>query len=97
MPDEENVDELVDKLINEVLAKSEKEDEEIKKRAPKPFRYLTDQEEIKAELAQATPISVMRKPFTENFVEDELAILGLGDIDTIENVIRKHEASRKFK
>jgi hypothetical protein len=30
-------------------------------------------------------------------VEDTMAIVGLGDVDAIESVIRKHEASRKFK
>jgi len=99
MSAEETVDELVDKAIDEVLAKSEKDNEEIKKRKPKPFRYLTKEEEIKAELTPEveTPTSVMKEPTTPKIVEDELAILGLGDVDIIENVIKRHEASRKFR
>lgn len=99
MSAEETVDELVDKAIDEALARSERDSEDIKSRKPKPFRYLTDKEEIQAELTpdETTPTSVMKEPTETNIVEDQLAILGLGDVDTIENVIRKHEASRKFR
>jgi hypothetical protein len=98
MSAEETVDELVDKAIDEALARAGKDSEDIKKRKPKPFRYLTE-EEIKAELTpeEETPASVMKEPTVPNVVEDQLAILGAGDVDTIENVIRKHEASRKFR
>lgn len=97
MPTDETIDELVDKAIDEALEKSDTE-EEIKKRRPKPFRYLK-KEEIQAELSteEPAPISVMKEPATPQIVEDELAILGLGDIETIENVLKKHEASKKFK
>jgi hypothetical protein len=97
MSTEEKVDKLINKLIDEALAKSEKDNDDIKKRKPEPFRYLTDREEIKAELAQQTSVSIMKKSTSTKIVEDKLAILGLGDIDTIENVIRKHEASRKIR
>jgi hypothetical protein len=99
MPTKETIDELVDKAIDEVLAKSDKDSEDIKKRKPKPFRYLTNDEEIQAELSpeDETPVSVMQESSTTKIVKNQLAIIGLGDVDTIENVIRKHEASRKFK
>ena len=97
MQGKETVDELISKLIDDALAKSEKDSDDIKKKRPKPFRYLTDREEIKAELAQQTSVSIMKKTTSTKIVEDQLVILGLGDIDTIENVIRKHEASRKLR
>ncbi len=99
MPPDEEVDELVDKAIDEVIAKAGSRDDEIKKRKPKPFRYLTDKEDIQAELTrgEANPVSVMGKAPAAKIVEDKLAVLGLGDVETIENVIRKHQASRKFK
>jgi len=97
MQGKETVDELINKLIDDALAKSEKDSDDIKKKRPKPFRYLTDREEIKAELAQQTSVSIMKKTTSTKIVEDQLVILGLGDIDTIENVIRKHEASRKLR
>jgi len=98
MSAEDTIDELVDKVIDDVLKKSDNDLEEIKKRRPKPFRYLTDQEEIKAELSseEATPVSVMKEPTTAKIVDEKLAVLGLGDVDKIENIIRKHQASRKF-
>lgn len=98
MSAEETVDELVDKAIDEALARAGRDSEDIKKRKPKPFRYLTD-EEMKAELTpeETTPVSIMKESTAAKIVEDELAILGLGDVETIENVIRRHEASRKFR
>ena len=97
MPTDKTIDELVDKAIDEALEKSDSE-EELKKRRPKPFRYLK-KEEIEAELSSQEPesISVMKEPSTPKIVEEKWAILGLGDIETIENVLRKHEASKKFK
>ena len=96
-PDEE--DEIINRAIDEVIARTESRDEELKKRKPKPFRYLTDKEDIQAELSrdEFTPISVMEEPSAVKIVDDKLAVLGLGDVETIENVIRKHQASRKFK
>ena len=97
MPAEETVDELVDRAIEEALAKANKEDEEIIKRRPKPFRYLTDPKEIRAELtSDDTSYSIMAKSPAAKIFEERVAILGLGDVDTIENVIRRHEASRKI-
>lgn len=98
MPAEETVDELVDKAIDEALANAEKDSEEIKKKRPKPFRYLTDQKEINQELtSEKTQISVMKESTRAKIVDNQLAILGLGDMDTVENVLKRHEASRKFK
>jgi len=96
MPTDKSIDDLVDKAIDEALEKTE--DEEINKRKPKPFRYLKE-EEIQAELSPESPapISVMKEPVTPQIVEDKIAILGLGDIETIENVLKKHAASRKFR
>jgi hypothetical protein len=97
MSTEETVDELVDKAIEEALDRSDKDNEDIKKRKPKPFRYLTDKKEIKEELSnEETPVSIMSESQAAKITNEKLAILGLGDIDTIENVIRRHEASRKF-
>ena len=98
MSAEDTIDELVDRVIDDVLNKSDKDTDEMKKRRPKPFRYLTDQDEIKAELSsgEAVPVSVMKEPTTAKIVDEKLAVLGLGDVDVIENIIRKHQASRKF-
>ena len=96
-PDEE--DEIINRAIDEVIARTESRDEELKKRKPKPFRYLTDKEDIQAELSrdEFTTISTMEEPSAAKIVDDKLAVLGLGDVETIENVIKKHQASRQFK
>ena len=97
MQSDETIEDLVDRTINEAMLKHEIEDEEVKKRRPKPFRYLTDKEEMKAELEKITTVSVMKLSTAPKVVDDRLAILGLGDIQTIENVIKKHEISKKFR
>lgn len=95
----DNIDELIDKAIDEALGTPKEMDEELKKRKPKPsFRYITDKQEIKEELSQIkTPITVMKEISSVKIVDDKFAILGLGDLTTIENVLKKHEASKKFK
>ena len=98
MHSDETIEDLVDRTINEALVKHDIEDDELKRRKPKPFRYITDKDEMKAELDKVATFSVMKAPNAPKVIDDSrLAILGLGDIQTIENVIRKHEISRKFK
>lgn len=99
MPTDEEIDKLVDRVIDEAITRAESRDEDVKKRKPKPFRYLTDEEEIQAELTkeESVPVTVMEESPAAKIIEDKLAILGLGDVETIENVIKKHEASRRFK
>jgi hypothetical protein len=97
MPNEESVDVLVDKAIEEALIRTDKENDEVKKRRPKPFRYLTDPKEIEAELSSdLKTVTVMDKTPAAKIYDEKVAVLGLGDVDTIENVIKKHEASRRI-
>ncbi|MDH7507604.1 MAG: hypothetical protein QHH15_07485 [Candidatus Thermoplasmatota archaeon] len=98
MQSDETIEDLVDRLINESMLKNDIEDDEVKKRKPKPFRYLTDKEEIKAELEKIATVSVMKTSNAPKiFDSSRIAILGLGDVKTIESVLKKHEISRKFK
>lgn len=98
MQSDETIEDLVDRTINEAMLRHEIEDDDVKKRKPKPFRYLTDKEEMKAELEKIATVSVMKSPNAPRVIdESRLTILGLGDIQAIENVIKKHETSRKFK
>ena len=97
MQDDETIEDLVDKTLNEAMVKHEIEDDDVKKRKPKPFRYLTDKEEIKAELEKVATFSVMKAPNAPKVFDDSrITILGLGDTQTIENVIKKHEISKKI-
>jgi len=97
MQSSETIEDLVDRTINEAMQKHDIEVDEVKKRRPKPFRYLTDKEEIKAELEKISTVSVMKATGAPRIVDGKFAILGLGDLQTIENVIKKHEISRSFK
>lgn len=97
MTTEESVDEKVDRAIEEALIRSDKENEDIRRKRPKPFRYLTDPKEIKDLLNSDEPsVSIMEKSPAAKIYDEKVAILGLGDTDTIENIIKRHEASRSF-
>jgi len=98
MQSDETIEDLVDRTINKAMLRHEIEDDDVKKRKPKPFRYITDKEEMKAELEKIATVSVMKSPNAPRvFDESRLTILGLGDIQAIENVIKKHEVSSKLK
>ena len=89
-----NIEELVDRLLTSLDA-----DEEIKKRRPKPFRYITDKNEIQTVLSERNQqeITVMKTSARHKIVDEQLAVVGLGNVETIENILRKHQASRKLK
>ena len=95
-PLNESVEELVDRLISGIDG-----GEEIRKRKPKQpsFRYLRDKGEIKAALSenQTPDFTVMKKSEIIKIVDEHLAVIGLGNVETIENIIQRHQASRKFK
>ena len=97
MPTEESIEELLDRAIDEVLSKNKKPEEDIKKRRPKPISYLT-RDRTQTEFAnQETQISMMKEESKPEIVEDKLFILGLGDVEVIENVLKKHEVSKITK
>jgi len=97
MPTEETIEELLDRAIDDVLSKHEGPGDDLKKRRPRPFRYLSG-EEAQTELEnQAQQVSVMKEVLRPTIVGDKFCVIGMGDVSTIENVLKKHEASRKFK
>jgi len=93
-------DELINRAIDEAIANATETEEELKKRRPKQpsFRYLTD-EESKLELNKETVehVSVMTTPEMPKVTIDDIFIMGMGDMQTIENIVRRHQESRKFK
>lgn len=97
MTEEETYDELINQAIDKAIQRSESNDEELKKRRPKPFRYLTDKEEIKEALSISNQKTVMKSPDQPKIIDNQWQILGLGDMETVENVIRKHIISRQFR
>ena len=91
------IDDLVDKLLArhknpEVEAKQE-DDQQL------PFRYLTDSDEIQQELQaeRPTPVSIMDLSEQKSIMELEQQVftLAMGDTNTIENIIKKHQDLRK--
>lgn len=90
----------IEKEVDEALAEFEISDEHIKRRKPKhpSFRYLSPQEskvEIKKETIEN--VSVMTSPKSPKVTVDDISVLGVGgDIKAIENIIRRHQESRKF-
>lgn len=97
MPDDETVEGSIEKVVNQALSKNDLADDEIKKRRPKPFRYITDEDEIKKELDAEQQKTVMIGSDQPNITVDQWKVLGFGDMQTIERVVQKHQISRKFK
>jgi len=97
MTDDEAIDEALNKAINEALGNEEINDDEIKRRKPKPFRYITDENEIREELEIPEQKTVMREPDQPNITNDEWFVLGMGDMDTVESVIKRHQQRWKSR
>ena len=96
-----NEDESIEMKVDEVLARFEISNEHINKRKPQrpSFRYLSA-EESKEELKKETieHVSVMTKQDTPKVTMDNDFKFGMGlDMNAVENIIRKHQESRKFK
>jgi hypothetical protein len=91
----------IEKEVDEALAGFEISDEHIKRRKPKhpSFRYLSPQES-KEEIEKETieNVSVMTSPKMPKITVGDISVLGVGgDINAIENIIKRHQESRKFK
>ena len=92
-----SIEELVDRLLTGVDSI-----EDLKKRRPKQpsFRYLRDKDEIQAVLSEnpmQEDVSVMKTREVLKIVDENLAIVGIGNVEAIENIIKKHQASRKME
>lgn len=97
MTEEDNYDNFIDKAIDEALQRSDPSDEDIKSRKPKPFRYITNQEELKETLSLTHQKTVMKRPDAPKIVDNQWKILSQGDNETIEKIVRRHIDNRKFK
>ena len=72
-------------------------DNDIERRKPKPFRYISQLEEVTEEnIDQPITHSVMTNEqlTSEKLRENFESTLGIGDISTIEHVVKKHEKKR---
>jgi len=90
--------ESIDDLVDEIIKKSDT-DPDIKRRKPKPsFRYLKEEKEIKSALLdEEKQITYMKNPSEKEVFNEEIFKVIMGDVETIENIIKKHEVSRKIQ
>ena len=74
--------------------------EEIEKRKPKPFRYISDINELNEELSNTLTkqtVMVDEKTTSKKLRENFENTLGVGDIDIVEQVLKKHKNKRDKK
>jgi hypothetical protein len=72
-------------------------DEEIEKRKPKPFRYISSKNEIDEILSEQTlkdTIMTDEQTTSKKLRENFESTIGIGDMDIIEQVIQKHKNKR---
>lgn len=84
-----SIDESIDMLDND--------EDEIKERRPKPFRYLDNESEIQSELTNddTTDFSVMKASEGIKITMNDERLTNLENAAKIEDIIKKHEIIRK--
>lgn len=93
----------IDDLVDKLLARHKTPEAETKQENEQqlPFRYITDSEEIQQELKsdKPDPVSIMDLSEQKSIMELEQQVftLAMGDTNTIESVIRKHQDLRKTR
>jgi len=87
--------EMTKKSKNETIEDSDKDD--LEKRRPKPFRYITTLSELsdEDELLSNTVMSTKSDDTVNKLMEQFDTIVGVGDTNTIERVVQKHEKRNK--
>ena len=83
--------------IDDPIDMAELGEDEIKKRRPKPFRYIDNEREIQEELEiDKTPQFTLMKVSDEaKITMNEGRLANLENAEKIEDVIKKHEENRK--
>ena len=101
----ESIDDLVDKILDRHEKKEDFVGRNIKKEEIPPFRYLTDEDEIKSVLMTDKPVSNVDRsvssmrytlPDEINMVDGVRCIAGLGNTEKIESVIQRYIKTRGF-
>ena len=75
-------------------------EDEIEKRKPKPFRYVSNMDEIvnnDSETIINKSVMTDEQTTSKKLLEQFESTVGVGDIDTIEQVLRKHEQKRNIE
>ncbi|MEA2055941.1 MAG: hypothetical protein U9O49_03825 [Candidatus Thermoplasmatota archaeon] len=92
----ESIEKLVDRLVNKFEKETVADTPQIKNEQQLPFRYLTDNDEIKSVLTSKVK-TIINVPEEAKMVDGTNVLSGLGDTTTIERVIQKHIQTRKFE
>ena len=92
----ESVEELVDHLVDKLGKGTVVDTPQIKNEQQSPFRYLTDNDEIKSVLTNPVK-TILNVPKEAKMVDGTDVLSGLGDTEAIESVIQKHIQTRKFE
>jgi hypothetical protein len=73
------------------------EKDEMEKRRPKPYRYITDISELPndEDIKMSTVMSVKSDVTVKKLMEQFDSVIGLGDVNAIERVVQKHEKRHK--
>ncbi len=76
---------------------TENDEDDIKERRPKPFRYIDNEDDIQKELAadEITNFTVMTAPGEAKIAMNEGRLASLENAEKIEDIIKKHEDIRK--
>ncbi|MBS3748876.1 MAG: hypothetical protein KGY65_05770 [Candidatus Thermoplasmatota archaeon] len=85
----------MDDSTNESNQSTDKDDME--KRRPKPFRYIKKLSElpVSEDLFSETVMSTKSDFTVEKLIEQFDSVVGVGDVQTIERVVQKHEKRNK--
>jgi len=85
----------MDNSTNESNQSTDKDDME--KRRPKPFRYIKKLSElpVSEDLFSETVMSTKSDFTVEKLIEQFDSVVGVGDVQTIERVVQKHEKRNK--
>lgn len=70
--------------------------DDLDKRRPKPFRYIADLSELsEEEFLSTTVMSTTSDHTVQKLIEQFDTVVGVGDVNAIEKVLKKHEKRNK--
>ena len=86
---------MTKKSDNEPIDANQKE--ELEKRRPKPFRYISDLSELSDNDEQilTSVMNTNSDEMVKKLMKQFDSVVGVGDVNTIERVIQKHEKRNK--
>jgi len=86
---------MLKKTSKDTIEDSDKDD--LEKRRPKPFRYISNLSEVyeEDELITETVMATKSDTTVKKLMEQFETVVGVGDMNTVERVLQKHEQKHK--